>query len=436
MSQSTPPQIEAALAQLRKALQSAEGAEIDPLTAPWTAIERGVIKLLGGAFSPQDESHRTLAFMISAALAERLRRDLGAFWFPNRASPQGASLGFPAGVIVFSPLGAVAEALGRGKLPLLDDVAGQLAKALEQARAANPDGHALEPEDYQRLFDPAFVQFTVLRSSAMQTLLQRTPQEERRELEDAFSRLPKQVPREAKEPMRRQLLEALGRLEDKPLGEQVAAIPQLGELLAMIHTATGGTGFAPAEFWQEILLPLLHIGAPESFPAVEEDELAAYRAGADPVLLYVEALPFQTSAADEDGALGVFPPEQLGLLDPAFEGSEGLRMVRVEAEALDAVVEVFDAAAIRAGVERFSEHLRSAAGESAPPPAVRGPGEPSLLEAALILLQDLVKLVGTVEEGQTFLAIRHATESEAAAEPLIAELRRLITGPRIIIPGM
>jgi hypothetical protein len=437
MSQPTPPQIEVALNDLRKALHAAEAREIDPLSAPWSEIERGVIKLLGGAFNPQSDGHRAVGFMIAAALAERLRRDLDAFWFPNRASPQGAALGFPAGVIVFSPFGAAMEALRRARLPMLDDMTAELRKVIDQARAQDPAGaQALGPEDYQRLFDPGFMQFTTLRAGATRTLWERSPEEERRELEDAFGRLPKQVPREAREPMRRQLTEALGQLAaQKPLGEQVATIPQLGELLALLHGAAGGTGFAPVELWEEILLPLLHIGAPESFPPLDDQEVAAYRAGAEPLFVYVEANPFQSPAADEDGALGVFPPEDLGPIDECFDGAEGLRLVRVEPTALRALAERFNGAAVRSAVERFTDHLRAAAGETTPA-TPRNSGGPSLLDAALVLLEDLVRLVRSIgDDGDLFLCVRNATESEASAEPLVQELRRVLTGPRIIIPG-
>src|SRR5688572_7994364 len=101
LAQNTPPQIQAALDQFRQALRATEGTDVDPLTAAWAEIEKPVIKLLGGAFAPSNPGHQNLGFMIAAALAERLRQDLGAFWFQNRGTPEGAALGFPPGVIVF-----------------------------------------------------------------------------------------------------------------------------------------------------------------------------------------------------------------------------------------------------------------------------------------------------------------------------------------------
>src|SRR5205823_412625 len=96
-----PAPMVAALEQLRQALAGADGRPIDPVTAEWSDIEKGVIVLLGGAFSPENPRHLEILLMLAAALAERLRQELGAFWFQNRADPHGAAVGFPDAVMVF-----------------------------------------------------------------------------------------------------------------------------------------------------------------------------------------------------------------------------------------------------------------------------------------------------------------------------------------------
>jgi hypothetical protein len=437
VSQPPPPQVQAAVDQLRQALQSAESRAVDPLTTPWVEVEKGVIKLLGGAFSPRDESHQNIAFMVAAALAERLRRDLGAFWFSNRATPQGAALGFPSGIIVFSPFGTAAQALARGRLAMLDEVAAELDRVLAQARAqelGTPTGApALGPEDYQRLFDPGFVQFVAVRTDLARASWERTPAAETRELDDAFARLPREVPREARESFRSQLVEALRRLPpEKPLGSQIATAPQLIELLALLHGGGGQTGFAPAELWEGVLLPLLHIGAPESFPALDDDLKESFRHGVPPLVLYVDTVPYLTPSADEDGLLGVFPPEEIQVIDEAFEAAGTVRLAQVEPGHLSKLTAAFDARAVRASVERFAAQLEATAGPAAAPEA--RPGEPSLLEVALVLLEDLARVVRAAEDQRAAFCVRHATESEASSEPLLHALRHALTGPRIILP--
>jgi hypothetical protein len=424
-----PPQIQAAVTHFGKALAAVEKRDVDPTTAPWSEIEQAVIKLLGGAFSPREAAHQNLAFMVGATLAERLRRDLGAFWFPNRSVPQGAALGFPSAIIVFSPFPTAMQALARGRLGMLDDVARDLDQATAQGRAENLGGEqALGPEDYQRLFDPGFIQFVCIGPPAAQTLWARTPLEEVRELDDAFGRMPARIPVEARRGLQRQLTDSLRRLDGaKPLAVQAAGAPQLLELLALVHAGSEATGFAPAELWEGVLLPLLHIGAPASFPEPDDEVRQAFEQGAPAVLAYVETVPYQTPAADEDGLLGVFPGQGVQLVDPVFQQAETIRLNRVDPKVLLDLVNRFDADAVRAGVEKFRE-----AGGGKPEATEGGP---SLLDIALTLLGDLARVVKSADAQGSALCVRHATEAEAASEPMLDDLRKVVTGPRIILAG-
>jgi hypothetical protein len=431
-----PPQIQAAIGQLEKALHAAEGRPVDALAAPWGEVETGVIKLLGGGFSPDDPAHQSVAFMVAAAFAQRLCARLGAFWFPNRATPQGAGLGFPAGIILFSPFAAAAQALMEGRLPMLDEVEGELEKVLAQARAQGrgrpgaPD-RALGPADYQRLFDPGLAQFVCVQPAGAQAAWNRTPPAEARELEQAFARVT-DVPADQRKPLQRQLVEALRRLDPaRSIHEQLPDAPQLGEMLALLHGSAAQTGLASAELWEQVLLPLLHIGAAQSFPEIDDEVLEGFRNGVPPVLLYVDTIPYQTPAADEDGMLGVFPPDEIQVLDPAFAASDNVRLACVDPGTLAPLTARFDGAALRASVERWTAELESAAG--AAPPEARS-GEPSLLDIAVLVLDELSKVVTAAQENNAVLCVRHATESEATAEPLLQHLRHALTAPRIILP--
>jgi hypothetical protein len=440
MSHPTPPQIQAAVAQFTQALRSAEGTDLDPLTAPWADVEKGVIKLLGGKFSPEDQSHRTVAFMVGAVLSERLARDLGAFFFPNRSSPQGASVGFPDALVMFSPFEAAAQALARAKLPMLDEVVADLRRVLAEGR--NPGGviggasePKLEPADYQRLFDPGFVQFLVVDPTAAKTLWDKPAGTVAKEVEDALGRLGPEIPADVREGMKRQIVGALRQLDaNKPLADQLAQAPQLVELTTLLHGATAATGFAPAEFWEDVLLPLFHIGPADSFPPLDEDEVEPYKKGAEAVLLYVDAVPFKVPARDEDGLLGVFPPEEVLFLDRRFADAPSLRLARVSPEALREAAARFDGPKLRASVEKFQTLVEEKAG---PRPAEAAPpaGQPTLLDVGVALLGDLARIVKEADEKQAFLCIRRSTEAEASSEPALHALRKALSGPRIILAG-
>src|SRR5439155_17275513 len=194
----------------------------------------------------------------------------------------------------------------------------------------------------------------------------------------------------------------------------------------------GATGIAPLEFWQQLLLPLLHVGAADTFAALDEEEVAAYKQGADPLLIYVEVVPYQTPAADEDGLLGVFPPEQVKLLDPRFGEGQGGRLIELDPAVLRGLCASFDPVAMRGALERFAATCASAAGGAVVQPAPP-PGQPALRDVVLLLAEDLKRLVALVDDKGLALALRYATESEAASEPILQDLRRALREPRIIL---
>jgi hypothetical protein len=234
--------------------------------------------------------------------------------------------------------------------------------------------------------------------------------------------------------MRDQIVGSLRELQgSRTVASQAADAPSLVELLVVLEAATETTRFAPAELWQHVLLPLLHIGAAESFPPLDDDDKAALRDGADPLILYVDTLPFKTPAADEDGVLGVFPSDQLGVLDPCFAGVSTVRLITVPSAPIAALCAGFDRPAVRAAVERFTRH---AVEQSMGPDATAPNVESSLLGIALELLGELtrvVEAVGPSGDGERALCIRRAPEAEAASDTALSELRRALQGSRIIL---
>jgi hypothetical protein len=426
-----------AVDQLRQALGAVGRPDVDPMTSTWSEIEAGVARLLGGPFSPDQPEHTGVAMLVAAAFGERVCRDLSGFWFPNRSVPGGAAVGFGEATMMFSPLEVVAQALARARLTMLDDVTKDLGGALGRARiesASHLGAAALGPEDYRRMFDPGFVQLACVELAKVRAALARTPPEAAREIEAALGRMPASVPAPVRASVRDQIVGALAGLPPSgPLSSHAAEAPPLIELLALLEGATETTRFAPAELWQHVLLPLLHIGPAETFPPLDDEDRAALHDGADPLVVYVETLPFRTPAADEDGLLGVFPQDALGPLDPSLAALPSVRVVTVPVSPLAALAAGFDRTAIRAAVDRFTRHaVEQAQGVGAPAPNL----ESGLLPIALELLGELARVVEAVGEGavgERALCIRRAPEAEAASDSALQELRRALQGSRIIL---
>jgi hypothetical protein len=428
----TPSPMTAALDDLRKALVTSDGRPIDPLTAGWDEIEKGVILLLGGAFAPDRPRHMEVGFMLSAALAERLRRELGAFWFQNRSTPHGATVGFPEALVMFSPLDAVFQALGRSKLSMLGSVSDDLRRAIAQNKGQGGIDRPLRPEDYQRIFDPGLVQLVAFDPAAVARTLGSAVESLRRDFEHGFSKLSREIPEEARTQVTREVVGALGRLDqDKTLGEQIPRAPQLAELVTLASAAATGTGIAPVEFWEQLLMPLLHVGAADGFAPLDDEELALYQQGADPLLLYVDVVPYRTPAADEDGLLGVFPPEQVRLLDERWATSQGTRLLQLDPSLLAALCADFDPTSVRSSIERFAAACATAAGEPGPRP--QAPDRPPLRDMVLMLAEDVKRAVAAASEQGLVLCLRYMTEGEASSEPILHDLRRALREPRIVL---
>ncbi len=426
MSVPAPPQLQAALAQLSSALEKVEGRKVDVVTESWAAIEKGVIKLLGGPFDPRLGEHQVVALGLAAALGERLAKDHGAFWFPNRETPEGAALGFSAAVITLAPFGAVVDALMSAKLEKLDELVKEIRTTLGQAKFAPGAGGGarLGPEDYMRLFDPGFVQLVAMDPKKAKQAFDTAPERLAHDLRDGISRAGK-LPAEVQKQLESQLVGALTRMPaGKPLISSVKLAPRVCETMALLFGGTAASGAAPEELWAQIVFPLLFIGAPASFPPLEAEELDAAKQGIDPLFLYLDVVPY-TFKAIEEGMFGAFPADSIGLLDEGMKNVP-VRLVKVDAAALKPALDAFSAAKVKDAIDRFGKHVREKTGDVK---VLNANEAKQMLEAGIILLEDLKKIVAAGGD----VCVRNLTEAEAASEPALAVLRQSLQGPRIIL---
>ncbi len=432
MAHPSPPHVQSAQAQVAAALQQVEGKPVDLLKAPWAELEASIVKLLGGAFQVNNPNHQGLALGLAGAFAERMAEEHGAFWFPNRDSPEGATLGFPEAIIMLSPFGAVMDALAQSKLSKLEDLAADIRRSLGQVRFApgatqtlGATGPKMGPTDYQRLFDPGFLQFAVLDSAKAKATFESKPDALARDIRDALGRTQPPLPQEARQQFEGQIVQSLQRLDaSHPLSDQMDRAPRIAELVGHLFATIGGTGAAPEEFWGEIVLPLLFIGTPASFPPVDEEETEAFTQGAPPLALFVDVVPHAVQAPEE-GLLGTFEQTDLTLEHPGFGKVGALRLIKVNAERIKPLLATFDPDKTIDAVRRFTKYMEEKAGKGAPP----NPQAEEMLKAATVLLTDLKRAV--TENGD--LCLRRLTEAEAASEQAVSLVRKALQGPRIIL---
>ncbi len=426
MSMPRPPQLDAAFQQVTQVLAQVQGKPVDLVKDSWADIEAGVIKLLGGPFSPQKGEHQVIALGLAAALGERLNAEYQAFWFPYRETPEGASLGFPEALIMLAPFGAVVDALAAGKLERVDEVIKTIRTSLAQAKFGGGGGQQMRlgPEDYMRLFDPGFVQVVGVDGAKLKQAWDMTPERLSIDLRDAINRA-QRLPAELKKQLESQLIGALGRLErGKPVISEAPRAPRVVETVGLLHAATTNTGPAAEEFWHEVVMPLLFVGAPATFPPLGEEEIEAAKQGVDPLFLFLDVVPFQFKAAEE-GLLGAFTDLQVPAAE--FRGGTQVRLIKVGTDGVKEALNAFDAQKTRDAIKRFGDHLKEKGGTST---EAKGAQEAkTMLDAAMTLLTDLKQAVASGKD----LYVRRMTEAEAASEPALAQVRQALAGPRIIL---
>ncbi|HYO51819.1 hypothetical protein [Archangium sp.] len=426
MAHPAPPHVQSAQAQVAAALQQVEGKPVDLLTVPWSQVETSIPKLLGGAFQPNEPNHQGLALGLAGAFAERLAKEHNAFWFPNRDSPEGASLGFPEMPIVLSPFSEVMNSLVQGKLARLDEVAADIRRTLGEARfGAAGNKSKLGPAEYQRMVDPGFMQFLVVDPAKAQKTLETKPDVLARDIRDALGRAT-QLPSEVRQQFEGQVVAVLQQMDaTKTLADQVEVAPRIAELMIHLFATQGNTGAAQNEFWGQLILPLLFIGAPQSFPPVDDEELEAFAQGATAMELFVDVVPHAVQAP-EDGLLGAFDRSEVGLVHPSFERAGMQRFLKLNTARIKPLLERFDANQMVDAVRRFTKYMEEKAGKGAPP----NPQNEEMLKAATVLLTDLKRAVTEVK-GE--LCLRQITEADAMSEQVVGAVRQALNAPRIIL---
>jgi hypothetical protein len=424
---SVPASVELAYQQLAQGLSKVGLPELDPLTAPWTEIERGVARLLGGQFDVRRPDHQAVALGVAAVFGKRLVTEHGAFYAQNRESPDGAVLGFPDDIIMLSPFGAAVEALTRSKLSQLDDAAKEIRAALGRARlgVSSRPQRRLTPQDYEHLFDPAMVQLVVLDQARLKELWETPAGTLARNMRAALDRAT-QIPADVKKVVESQILGAVGALDPKKtLAEQMAQAGRLVELAPHLAATVEATLPAPEEFWAAVVFPLLFIGAPESFPPLDEDDRAAVEEGADPLLFYLDVVPYQFQVPDE-GVLGAFGEDAVSLVHPGMDGLAPLRLVGLKLDVLGPALTAFDPVKSRDAFRRFGGWLGEQTGK-----AVETRQADRVFDEVVTLITELKKVWEA--RGKGTAAMRRLTEAEAAGEPALSLVRSALQGPRIIL---
>jgi flagellar motor protein MotB len=107
-----------------------------------------------------------------------------------------------------------------------------------------------------------------------------------------------------------QVVAALSRAkQDAPVAKQTGD-RGLFEAIAQIIALRRATAPIAIDILERVVMPTMHVGMPDKFPPLDEDDLGNLRKGIELFAFFVEVIPHKFQA-DDEGFLGTIPHEQL-----------------------------------------------------------------------------------------------------------------------------
>ena len=384
-------------------VEMSPGAAALALPIDLITFETWVLGHLGDRdeFDLDVNTHREVWFGLGAWIGEALKARHGGFWFIPAEDPHSWRIGFSKILLEIAPH-AFAEKLlvagqGLGKR-LLSEIERIREMHEEQARAdGGKPRDRFNPQHYARLHTVPLAQWIVLDMARLAHAWTRMPA---KELSTAIADATKRMPRE-NAPLLERIVEALGNLEeDKPAGEQVqdrGLFEAVGQVVAMKR----GTAPVAVDVVEKFVLPALHIGVPEKFPPLDDDDRGAIGRGTDLFAVYVEACPYAVQA-QEGGLLGVFGQEDLGSPYPDKQNIDISKgdWVIVNPARVRNLLERFDPKRMLGAFDRFVDYVTKQENI----PRVREVGR-DLAESAARALGDMKSLLGVLDK-QSALVFR------------------------------
>ena len=258
----------------------------------------------------ETESHWETWFNYGAWIGEALRRRHGGHWLIAGDEPKSWRLGFSKIMLEIAPFLFAEQLLRMGSGAAHKMVAEiDRLRELHEERKEKDDGEELDrftAEHYIRLHTMPLGQWLVLDFGALTRLWNRAP----------VSDLGKEVAKQAKRlgagnvAVVEKVVEALAKADQtKPISQQTGD-RGLFEAVAQIIALRRASAPVAIDVMEKYVLPTMHIGIPEGFPPLDEDDLSSLRKGIELFGLYVEAVPHKHQA-DDEGFLSAIPHDQL-----------------------------------------------------------------------------------------------------------------------------
>ena len=341
-------------------------------------------------------AHRDLWFAFGAWIGETLRMRHGGFWLLPSEDPASWRLGFSKILLEIAPhvfaerLLRAGQGMTRRMLAEIERIRG-----LHDEQADTDGGKAKDryaPQHYARLHTVPLAQWMVLDIARISAAWSKETTGKLRALvAEEGKKLPPQ-----NAPILVKVDEALGKLEaDKPAATQVGD-RGLYEAVAQIVGLRRATAPVAVDILEKIVLPALHMGVPDKFPPLGDDDLASIKKGTDLFAVMVDVVPY-VHQTQEGGFLSAFTAEDMTTPYPDrgnLELGKG-DWVGINATRIRPMLEKLDANKLLLAFERFVEYV----GKQPGVPRLGDVGR-ALAESTARCLMDLRAAVTSLGEGK------------------------------------
>jgi hypothetical protein len=258
----------------------------------------------------KDEAHFQIWFDFGAWIGETLRRRHGGHWLLMGDDPHTWRIGFSKVLLEIAPF-MFAEQLMRMGSGALRKMVTEIERIREQHRQQHErdggkDVDRFLAQHYVRMHTVPLGQWMGMDFNRIVGLWTQAPVKDLiAAIREAAPRLPPQ-----NQPVVEQVVAALSKAnQDKPVGEQTKD-RGLFEAIAQIVGLRRVTPPIAIDILERVVIPALHVGVPESFPPLDEDDLAGLRKGIEMFVFFTEVVPHKHQA-DDEGFLGSIPHEDL-----------------------------------------------------------------------------------------------------------------------------
>lgn len=347
-------------------------------------------------------AHKNLWFGLGCWIAEALKERHGGFWLIAGEDPRAWRIGFSKILLEVAPH-LFAEKLLRSGQGCAKRMVGEIERIRQQHEQADEaeGGQARDkygPQHYARLHTVPLAQWMAMDAGRLKAAWSdKTTGELMQLVVEAGKRLPPQ-----NAPVIEKVVEMLGRLEgDKPAAGQVGD-RGLYEAIAQIVAMKRATAPIAVDVLEKVVLPAAHVGTPDKFPPLGDDDVMNIRKGMELFAVFVDVCPY-VHPAEEGGFLNEFSPKDMSTPYPDRHNLEIGKgdWVALNPARLRPLLEKFDPKRLLATYDRFLKYLE----DQPNVPRLRETGRP-LAETAARALADLRACVLAAGEPGSALVFR------------------------------